>query len=87
MIKPLTPHLSARQKPGYTPSPQKPTVYNGPVVPVAYDPDWQHFKNLTPAQIAWFQAQPEWAAFVAMQPATPFTAVQMNPPIKPVIKL
>ena len=69
-----------KDRPGYKPSPQKPVIYTGPAVPATWDPDWQHFKNLTPAQIAWFQAQPQWAAFVATQPANPFTATQMNPP-------
>ncbi len=46
--------------PNYRPSPQKPTIYSGPAVPAAYDPDWQYFTNLTPVQIAVFQSFPEW---------------------------
>jgi hypothetical protein len=61
-----------RKPQGYQPSPQKPTIYSGPAVPVAYDLGWQLFTNLTPDQIAWFQAQPEWATFTAAQPANPF---------------
>ena len=73
--------------PNYKPSPQIPTIYTGPDIPTAYDANWQYFTNLTSDQIAWFQAQPEWAAFVATQPATPFSATQMNPaPITVVAK-
>lgn len=53
-------------KAGYKPSPQPNRTYNGPAVPVVYDPNWQLFTNLTQAQIAWFQAQPEWTAKVAV---------------------
>jgi hypothetical protein len=60
-------------------------LYTGPTVPSAYDAGWQRFTNLTQDQIAWFQAQPEWKAFVATQPAQPFTAAQMNP--TPVLKV
>jgi hypothetical protein len=52
----------------YKPSPQKPTIYTGPTIPAVYNPDWQYFTNLTSAQIAAFQAFPEWAAYVATQP-------------------
>ena len=34
-------------------------LYIGPVVPMAYDPTWQTYTNLTPAQIAAFQSFPE----------------------------
>ncbi len=44
----------------YKPSVQKPTIYTGPDLPITYDPDWQYFTNLTAAQIAAFQAFPEW---------------------------
>lgn len=57
----VPPHL----RPGYTPSPQKARSYNGPDIPQSYDPDWQHFTNLTKDQIAWFQAQPEWSDFIS----------------------
>lgn len=50
--------------PNYQPAPQPNKIYNGPAVPAAYDQNWQLFTNLTPAQVAWFQAQPEWAAKV-----------------------
>lgn len=52
--------------------PPPPPRYTGPTIPTAYDPNWQLFVNLTPAQIAWFQAQPEWQTFltyVAQNPA------------------
>lgn len=39
-------------------------VYTGPSVPTAYDSSWQLYTNLTPAQIDWFQAQPEWQSFI-----------------------
>lgn len=58
-------------KPRQPPAPQKPTQYAGPAVPAAYDDNWQYFTNLTPDQIAWFQAQPEWQnflTFVALNP-------------------
>jgi hypothetical protein len=85
--------LHPRWTPGYVSSPQKSTLYTGPDVPTAYDPDWQHFTSLTPDQIAWFQAQPEWATVVANSTAflqskgmsNPFTDEQMNPPIIKVI--
>lgn len=54
--------------------------YLGPSVPVAYDAGWQLFTNLTPAQIAWFQAQPEWQnflAYVAISPATAVAAISV----------
>jgi hypothetical protein len=34
-------------------------TYAGPAVPTSYDPSWQLFVNLTPAQIAAFQAFPQ----------------------------
>jgi hypothetical protein len=34
-------------------------LYAGPDVPVAYDPTWQSFTNLTPAQILVFQSFPQ----------------------------
>ncbi len=52
--------MPPRIPPGYKPYPQKPTIYTGPDVPTAYNPNWQYFTNLTPAQIAAFQAFPEW---------------------------
>ena len=30
--------------------------YAGPATPAAYDPSWQKFVNLTPAQVKWFQS-------------------------------
>jgi hypothetical protein len=56
------------------PSPQAPTIYSGPEVPIVYDPLWQYFTNLTLAQIAAFQAMPEWAAFLAKVEADPIGA-------------
>lgn len=47
-------------------------TYTGPLVPLAYDVNWQEYGNLSPAQIAWFQAQPEWQNFltyIALDPA------------------
>ncbi len=38
---------------------------NDGVLPPTYDPQWQFFRNLTPNQIAWFQAQPDWLVFYA----------------------
>jgi hypothetical protein len=40
-------------------TPPPPTIYTGPAVPTAYNPNWGRFKNLTEAQVAWFQSQPE----------------------------
>ena len=48
---------------GYAPSPQPQTVYSGPDVPTAYDPNWQYLKNLIADQIAWYMRQPEWQNF------------------------
>lgn len=70
MAQLIPPHLL----PGYKPSPQKPTMYSGPDVPTTYDPDWQHFTNLTPGQIAWFQTQPEWQNFLSYVALSPKTA-------------
>jgi hypothetical protein len=39
--------------------PPPPKLYTGPTVPIAYDPAWQTYTNLTPAQIAAFQAFPQ----------------------------
>jgi hypothetical protein len=44
---------------------------NDGATPTAYDPLWQYFTNLTPAQIAAFQAMPEWAVFLAKVQADP----------------
>jgi hypothetical protein len=60
-------------------SPQAPTFFQSPpgsggndgAMPLAYEPLWQYFTNLTPAQIAAFQAMPEWTAFVAKVQADP----------------
>lgn len=41
------------------------TIYGGPATPIAYDPNWQYFTNLTKEQVTWFQAQPEWLNFKA----------------------
>lgn len=59
--------------------PQKPRVYSGPDTPAAYNEDWQYFTNLTPDQIAWFQAQPEWQNFLAYVALSPFTATAAVP--------
>lgn len=69
-IAPPRPHL---------PSPQKIKIYSGPDVPTSYDVDWQHFTNLTSAQIAWFKAQPEWANFLAYVALSPTAAVAGAP--------
>ena len=39
--------------------PPPPIIYTGPAVPTAYNSNWGRFKNLTAAQVAWFQSQPE----------------------------
>ncbi len=70
--------MAGRQKPG--PSLGKPRIYSGPDVPTTYNPDWQYFKNLTPAQIGWFQAQPEWQNFLAYVALSPKTATVGVPP-------
>lgn len=57
--------------PGVAPPPPPAQIYTGPLVPVAYDDNWQHFINLTPEQIAWYEAQPEWqnfCSYVALVP-------------------
>lgn len=69
-------------KAGFTPPPPKVTIYTGPAVPVAYDPNWQLFTNLKPEQVAWFQAQPEWADFVAWVALNPVTAT-INAQVSP----
>ncbi len=51
--------------PGFIPREPRAVLYSGPAVPIAYDANWQLFTDLTKDQIAWFQAQPEWAAKVA----------------------
>lgn len=63
-----------RDNPNYQPSPQPVTVYSGPDVPVAYDPNWQLYRNLTEDQKAWFRAQPEWGDFLAAVALSPATA-------------
>lgn len=65
--------------PDYQPSPQPSLVYGGPAVPTAYDPNWQYFINLTPAQVAWFQSQPEWQNFLAYVSLSPATAEAATP--------
>lgn len=50
---------------GYKPSPQPSTLYVGPATPTAYDSNWQTYTNLTPDQMAWFKAQPEWQNYLA----------------------
>ncbi len=57
-----------------------PPTYSGPAVPIAYDENWQKFVNLTPAQIAWFEAQPEWHNFLAYVALSPQTATVGVPP-------
>lgn len=54
-----------KRHPNLQSAPQPKMIYDGPEVPTAFDPNWQYFTNLTPNQIAWFQAQPEWNSFVA----------------------
>ncbi len=47
-------------------------------LPNAYDSNWQLYTDLTPAQIAAFQAMPEWQNFlnyVALAPKTATVAV------------
>lgn len=60
-------------------SPQKPTIYSGPTIPLVYDIDWQHFTNLTKDQIAWFQAQPEWQDFLSYVALSPKAASAAAP--------
>lgn len=60
-------------KPVTKPGPQPITLFQSPpnsngndgAAPLAYDRGWQYFTNLTPEQVAWFQAQPEWQNFCA----------------------
>lgn len=61
------------------PSPQPNKIYAGPNVPGAYDSNWQYFTNLKPAQIAWFQAQPEWQNFLAYVALSPKAAAVATP--------
>lgn len=68
-----------RPQPIGPPSPQKPTIYSGPLVPVSYDPDWQYFTNLTSDQIAWFQARPEWQNFLSYVALSPTIATVAAP--------
>lgn len=56
----------------------KPPMYSGPEIPTAFDPNWQSFVNLTPDQIAWFQAQPEWRNFLASAELNPAATVTIN---------
>lgn len=58
-------------------APSQPVVIpkrNDPTIPTAYDPQWQFYVDLTPAQIAAYQAMPEWAAYVITQPVTDWVA-------------
>lgn len=45
-------------------------LYNGPTIPVTYDPDWQLFTNLTPEQVIAFQNMPEGLADYASKVIT-----------------
>jgi hypothetical protein len=55
-----TPPKLTTAMPPRTGTPRMPDVlYTGPAVPVAYDPNWGKFTNLTKVQIAAFQAMPE----------------------------
>jgi hypothetical protein len=38
---------------------QKQVLYTGPAAPTAWDPNWDKFTNLTPAQRGVFEAMPE----------------------------
>lgn len=64
----------ARFKPPKNVLPQPNRTYSGPLVPVAYDANWQLFNNLTQDQIAWFQAQPQWQDFVSWVALSPVAA-------------
>lgn len=68
-----------KDNPNYQPSPQPNRIYSGPDVPTVYDPKWQYFTNLTAAQIAWFQARPEWQNFVSYVSISPKTAMAATP--------
>lgn len=78
--------MPPRPNPG-PPSPQAPTIYQSPpgsggndgAMPTAYNFNWQYFTNLTPAQITWFESQPDWADFVAAVTANPTTTA--SPPV------
>lgn len=66
------------QIPNYKPSPQPKRIsgLNG-ALPTAYDDGWQLFTDLSPEQIAAYQAMPEWQNFldyVALSPKTATTA-------------
>ena len=63
------------QSAGPPPSVKPPLLYQSPpgsggndgALPTAYDPKWQFWTNLTPAQIEKFQSFPEWAAYIKEQ--------------------
>lgn len=60
-------------------APQPITLFESPpgsggndgAMPTSYNFNWQFFTNLTTSQIAWFRAQPDWAAFVTQVNANP----------------
>lgn len=60
-------------------NPPPPIIYTGPDVPTVYDSGWQFYTNLTSAQIAWFQSQPEWQNFLAYVALSPSTSVAGAP--------
>lgn len=49
-------------------------------MPQVYDPDWQRYTDLSPTQVEWFRAQPEWANFLALVALSPKTAAAGIPP-------
>lgn len=55
---------------------EPPRRRNDPSIPTIYDQNWQFYVDLTPAQIAAYQAMPEWATYVATQPVTDWVARQ-----------
>lgn len=64
------------------PQPPPPTVsgLNG-AMPTVYNVKWQTFTDLTPAQVDWYRAQPEWQnfmAWVALDP--PNATIHANAP-------
>lgn len=79
----MSPHIFRTTS---VPTAQFNRTYDGPVTPTAYDQNWQLYTNLTKDQIVAFQAFPEWATFVASQPAVQFSQAQLNPPIKGIKK-
>lgn len=77
-----------RRPPGL-PSPQPIKLFQSPpasnnndgAMPLAYDRGWQHFTNLTPEQVAWFQAQPEWQNYISWVGLNPAQAtIHANAP-------